>query len=133
MPKNIVYRERVRKLTSYVPALIWAAVLLFIGGRSNVPSVESPLPLDKAAHFVMYGLLGLLAVAGWARAGRTPRLFVVLLLAALVGVIDEVQQLSVPNRSSEPLDWIADTAGIAVATFLFLRYKGLGNVAAHKL
>lgn len=116
-----------------MPALIWAALLVFIGGRSNVPTVESPLPLDKAAHFVMYGLLGILATIGWRKARGQPRLFWILLLASLVGVVDEVNQRFVPHRSSEVTDWLADVAGIGVGALLILRYKGPLNVAANKL
>lgn len=110
-------------MASYIPALLWAGVLLFIGGQSNVPTVETPLPVDKVAHFVMYGVLGLLATLGWLFAGRKPDLRIVLLLAALVGVIDEVHQRSVPHRTSDPIDWMADVAGIAVAATLIVRYK----------
>lgn len=105
-----------------MPALIWAGILVFFGGRSNVPRVESPLPLDKAAHFVMYGLLGVMATMGWRAAGRIPRLLWILVLASLVGAIDEIHQSTVPGRSPEIADWIADTLGIAFAALMVLRY-----------
>lgn len=120
-------------MTSYVPALVWAGLLLFIGGRSSVPTVETDLPLDKAFHFFAYGFLGVLATMGWLRAGNRPRLPWVLMLAALVGAIDELHQMTVPHRSSDPLDWFADAAGIVVAALLILRYKGRVNVVANKL
>ena len=109
------------RVLAYAPALIWAVLLVLVGGRSNVPRVESPLPLDKAAHFVMYGLLGVMATMGWRAAGRLPRLLWVLVLASLVGVIDEIHQSTVPGRSPEVADWIADTLGIAAAALLILR------------
>ncbi|HEX6559782.1 MAG TPA: VanZ family protein, partial [Longimicrobiales bacterium] len=84
-----------------MPAVVWAAVVLFVGGRSNVPTVESPLPLDKIAHFFMYGLLGGLATWGWLKAQRPRRLIIVLVLAMAVGVADEIHQRSVPNRTSD--------------------------------
>lgn len=124
---------KVSRINAYVPALIWAGLLLFIGGRSNVPRVETDLPLDKAAHFVLYGILGALATLGWMRAGRRPRLLWVLLLALLVGVADEVHQRFVAHRSSELLDLVADAAGMAVAALVILRYKGSVNVVANKL
>lgn len=105
-----------------MPALAWAATLIWIGSRSGVPSVPSPLPLDKVAHFGMYGLLGLLATAGWRRAGQRPRLLLVLALAALVGAADELNQRRIADRSPELADWIADTLGIAAASWLLLRY-----------
>ena len=117
-----------RRALVYAPALIWAVLLVFIGGRSNVPRVESPLPLDKAAHFVMYGILGALAMMGWRAAGRVPRLAWVLALASLVGVMDEIHQSTVPGRSPEIADWIADTLGIAAAALLILRITREKNI-----
>ncbi len=45
-----------------MPAALWAALLLDIGGRSNVLTVETSLPVDKVAHFFMYGVLGALGI-----------------------------------------------------------------------
>jgi VanZ family protein len=111
----------VSRILAYAPAAVWAALLLILGGRSDVPTVDTPLPLDKAAHFLLYGLLGVLATLGWQKAGRRPRLFWPIVLAILVGVADEVHQASVQGRSSELLDWFADTAGILTACWVVLR------------
>jgi len=117
-----------------VPALLWALVILYIGGRSHVPTVDSRLPLDKVAHFIMYGILGALATWGWVktRARSEPGVSVlwVLLLAMAVGMVDELHQRSVPTRSPDIKDWLADAAGVAVAAAMVLRHarKGTPNV-----
>jgi VanZ family protein len=111
-----------KRLIAYLPALVWAMVLLFVGGRSDLPPVQSPLPLDKFAHFGLYGLLGGLSAAGWRRAGRKPSLVLVLVLAAAVGIADELHQRSVANRSPEVADWVADSLGIGCFAWLVLRY-----------
>lgn len=124
----------VAKYLAYLPALLWAGVILYIGGRSNVPTVESSLPLDKVAHFVMYGILGALATRGWVKTRTGAELGAsvlwVLLLAMGVGMIDELHQRSVPTRSSDVKDWLADAAGVACASALVLRHakKGTTNV-----
>jgi VanZ family protein len=124
----------VAKVLPYVPAFLWAALILYIGGRSNVPTVDSTLPLDKAAHFVMYGVLGALVTRGWikTRSDSEPGASVlwVLVLAMAVGMMDELHQRRVPGRSPEFKDWIADAAGVAVASSLVLRFykKGSSNV-----
>jgi VanZ family protein len=118
----------VLRTLAYGPAAVWAALLLFLGGRSDVPTVETPLPLDKAAHFLLYGLLGVLVAKGWQWAQRWPALLWPVLLAALVGVADELHQRSVPGRSSELIDWLADGAGILTGCGLMLRWaKDSGN------
>jgi VanZ family protein len=92
-----------------------------LGGRSDVPSVDTPLPLDKAAHFVLYGLLGVLSTLCWKKAGRWPHLLLPIVLALAVGVADEVNQRTVAGRSSDVFDWIADAAGVATGCWLVLK------------
>jgi VanZ family protein len=96
-------------------------LLLFVGGRSDVPTVETTLPLDKAAHFVLYGLLGVLATRGWQKAGRRPHLVLPIVLALAVGAADELHQRSVAARSSDVFDWFADAAGIMTGCWLVLK------------
>ena len=94
------------------PAVLWAALLLWLGG-AQVAAPSTDLPLDKAAHVVIYGVLGVLLGRGAARAGAG-RVAMLLLLAAglAVGAIDELHQASVAGRSSEPADFLADTVGL---------------------
>ncbi|MGH7506692.1 MAG: VanZ family protein, partial [Longimicrobiales bacterium] len=81
-----------RRLLWYLPAAAFALFLLWLGGRSDLPSPRVDLPLDKVAHFVLYGALGWLAAVGWLRAGRRPAAVLVILLAAGCGVADELHQ-----------------------------------------
>ena len=82
----------------------------------------------------MYGILGALATWGWVKTRSDTEAGVsvlwVLLLAMGVGMIDELHQRSVPNRSPDVKDWLADAAGVAVASVLVLRHakKGTTNV-----
>lgn len=77
--------------------------------------------LDKVAHFSVYGLLGTLLVrTRWG--GRWAPL-VALGIASLYGVSDEIHQSYVPGRSTEFADWFADTAGAAVAIFMYTRWN----------
>jgi len=103
--------------------MLWAALVLFIGGRSNVPTVDTTLPLDKVAHFFMYGALGALATRAWLKAQRPKKLLLVLLLAMMVGAADEIHQRWVPNRTSDVKDWLADALGICVAATMVLRFR----------
>ena len=89
---NCRRRRAVSRFLAYAPATVWAALLLFLGGRSDVPTADTPLPLDKAAHFLLYGLLGVLATWGWQQAGRRPHLLLPLILAVAVGAADELHQ-----------------------------------------
>jgi VanZ family protein len=110
------------RFAAYLPALVWAGFLLFLGGRSNVPTIRTTLPLDKVAHFTLYGVLGALAAAGWLRA-RRPAWYWPVLFALLVGATDELHQRSVPNRTSDVVDWVMDSAGIACAFALVVHWE----------
>lgn len=111
-----------RYIRAYLPAALWAAFLLYLGGRAVVePGFRLPAGADKLAHALLYGLLGMLAFSGWRRAPRHAWVWPVL-AAIAVGGIDEWHQSSVPGRSAELLDWVADVAGITIA-FLGLRSR----------
>ena len=98
----------------YLPALGWAVALIVLGGVPNLRAPHSSLPLDKVAHFLLYGTLGALAAWGWRRAGQWPSLAIVLALALGVGVLDEIHQLGVAGRTGDARDWLADAAGILI-------------------
>jgi len=81
-----------------------------------------PLPMrlaggdDKLAHAAAFGVLAALwwwALGGWSGSWRRP--FGAAVLAAGWGLAGEVQQLFVPGRSAELLDFVADLVGAAVA------------------
>jgi VanZ family protein len=102
-------------------------------------SLEDPLPFvhswfpgeDKLLHGGGYALLGALlsaALVDVVRAGRV--LLLAAALASLYGVADEWHQSFVPGRTSDVLDWTADTVGalagaaLVVALAASLRRRG---------
>ncbi len=105
----------------YLPALGWAMALVTLGGIPNLHGPASSLPLDKVAHFLLYGVLGALTAWGWRRARERPALGLMLTLALTVGVLDEIHQLSVPGRTGDVRDWLADAAGILLCAALVRR------------
>ena len=115
-----------RFFVAYLPAVLWAAVVLFIGGKSSLRTPDSPLPLDKVAHFVLYGVLGALTAWGWLRAGRRPgRVWPIVVVLALAAA-DEWRQSLVPARVPETADWMADVAGaLLLYGIVVLRSNGL--------
>lgn len=102
-----------KRLAPWAPAFGWALFLLWLGGRPTGAGIAIP-GLDKVAHFGLYGVLGGLAGRGWLRAARMPGALVVVLAACAVGVIDELHQIRVPGRTADPLDFVADAAGVLI-------------------
>lgn len=100
-----------RAWTAYGPAVLWAGVVAFVGGRSDLHGPTLDLPIDKLAHFFLYGVLGALAARGWQRSGGRPGKWWLILAVWLLGAWDEWRQREVAGRSAEAADWVADAAG----------------------
>jgi VanZ family protein len=113
------------------PALAYAALIFLLSSLSN-PFPFKPsglLTLDKLLHFVEYGALGALLAWGLHRAGMAVSSGGVwaAVLGSAYGLTDEVHQAFVPNRSADPRDWLADTAGALVGALVvaaILRRRG---------
>lgn len=101
---------------------IWpllVVVLIFTASSRSAVAGPRIQHFDKVVHFSVYGLLGTLVCrAGRGRAGAWWALAVV----SAYGATDEWHQSFVPGRSSELGDWIADTAGAALAIVLYRRW-----------
>lgn len=95
------------------------AVLIFTASsRSSVAGPKIP-HFDKVVHFSVYGLLGTLACR--AILGRRGAWWALAAVSAY-GATDEWHQHFVPGRSTELADWVADTAGAAIAILMYRRW-----------
>jgi VanZ family protein len=110
-----------RKRLPYLPALLWALVLVLVGGSSDLPTRPAIEHLDKLEHFTAYGVLGVLLGWGWLTAGRRPAWWLLLGLAVLLGAVDEYRQSLLPLRAGDPFDWLADALGATAGFFLAVR------------
>jgi VanZ family protein len=81
------------------------------------------LVLRKLVHMATYGLLWLL----WERALRRPVAAAAITLA--YAATDEFHQSFVEGRHGTPVDWLIDTAGVAVAVAAWRRYSQPRSVA----
>lgn len=96
-------------------AFIWfllMLVILFLPGRS-VPDVSWTIPhLDKVVHFTIFALLTFLL-----QRALTAKQFsrIILLLFLFAGGSEVIQELHIPYRSGDILDFIANSAGIIFA------------------
>jgi VanZ family protein len=110
-----------RRLTAYLPALLWSILLASLAGATDLP--ESPaLPhLDKLAHFGVYAVLGVLLGVGWLKGGRRPARGWLLAYALLLGLSDEVRHSRMAERTGEVGDWVADALGAATGLYAATR------------
>lgn len=107
-------------------AWLWGPVLACMTAIYFVSALPSaPLPpdvSDKSAHLLAY--LGLAVLAARATAGGLGRALtsraavLALCIASGYGAFDEWHQSLVPGRSSDVLDWYADTIGAVIGVGL---------------
>ncbi len=113
-------RSRRSALLSVGPVTLYV-VLIFIGGsiRGGGPP---PNVSDKTMHAAAFGVMQLLfvpAVRHFRPEWPTARLASAALGAtSAVGALLEFWQAFIPYRSSEFLDWVADTVGASLAALL---------------
>jgi VanZ family protein len=109
----------VKRVLGFAPAAAWALGILWIGSLPDLqPPIDSALPIDKAGHFGMFALLGVLLAWGLHRARVRASFAWALIAGIVVGVLDELHQRSVPGRSSDPMDLLADALGCAFGLWL---------------
>ena len=107
------------------PPLLWAAAVFAVSSRSSLPHLPSLLGWDKLQHASAYVVGG--ALLARATGGGRRGVLAALALGSLYGASDEIHQLFVPNRSSDPVDWVADTLGVLIgigAWRLYLHHRG---------
>lgn len=103
-----------------LPAVLYV-VAIFFGGSIplSAPPVDVGLPFDKVLHFVAFGGMQILFVraAGWTfpALGFGPKNWLALGSASGVGLLLELWQSTLPHRSADPIDWLADSAGAAIS------------------
>lgn len=109
---------RARRAVAAVASVLWMAVIFRL---SALPGSAVPGRFGSLGHFAVYAVLGAVlllaidpALASW-RAAATA-----VALASVYGITDEFHQRFVPGRMSDPVDWVVDTAGAAVAVAVLL-------------
>lgn len=105
----------------FILPVVWMVAIFFASGQDDLPEGPKIIPhFDKVAHFCIYGLLATLWVRVLAHPGREGRAaLLALAIASLYGMTDEFHQSFVPGRMVDVGDWVADTAGAALAVALY--------------
>ncbi|MEO7035396.1 MAG: VanZ family protein [Polyangiaceae bacterium] len=103
-----------------LPAVAYVAAL-FYGGLIRMGELPELgfVPTDKLLHAAAFGGLALLLARAVhfssARGSLRKCLWLGALGSSVLGALLEVCQHFVPYRSSDPLDWLADTVGAVLA------------------
>ena len=110
-----------------LPAIAWA---LFIFTVSSIPQTKLPSFIgytDKLVHAAIFFILcWLFHVAFHFQRNSFMRrygLWAALLLASSFGISDEYHQYFTPGRSTDVIDWIADTTGASLYVVIYSRFQ----------
>lgn len=98
---------------------------------SDVPSLGwmENLNADKAAHFVLFGILILLTFlpilkSAFSEKTKKQYLYVIALSAVAWGLLTEViQHYFIAGRTFDLWDWVADSAGILVGVWIIVTLR----------
>jgi len=113
--------------TLWLPVALWMAVIFALGGLPPQPErIHLFRFMDKLAHLLEFGVLGLLTVRAAYLGGQRSRsaYWLCIGLAVLYGALDELHQYFIPGRSVEAADVAADGLGIVLLAWAYLGFKG---------
>lgn len=100
--------SRKRAIAVGISLLLYAAISLL----SSLParSLPSGIP-DWIPHFLEFAALAFFLIQVFRWPARWPALAMAFILIAILGILDEWHQFSVPGRIFSLLDWVYDLAG----------------------
>ena len=108
----------------WVPTIGYCLLIFVLSSISKGVHIPSPFGFDKVVHFVEYGVLGFLLARLIVNARSTfSRRFLiglVVILATLYGISDEVHQAFVPGRNASPWDALADGLGGLLGAYCYV-------------
>ncbi len=112
------------------PAILYATLIFILSASPSISPPPGFVFEDKIYHFIEYGIFSIFLFLAFYTSGREFFRKHVFLLSCLIGMAyaasDEIHQKFVPGRSSEFLDFVADSLGIVlvqIGIWLYLRRK----------
>ena len=103
------------KVRRWLPPLVWAGVILL---GTSLPQDAVPIQtagIDKILHFTIYTVFGFLLIREISEGFRLWQAVVLTVAFVMAfGALDEWHQRLIPGRSTEFLDWVADSVGALV-------------------
>jgi hypothetical protein len=117
--------KRLPRLVALIAAILWAALIFYGSSIQGSGFPSHPNILNVVAHFGEYLVLAVLLTVALNSPNQAlwKTALIALAIASLYGGSDEIHQIFVDGRSSDPLDWATDTLGAlvgAVATVWFI-------------
>lgn len=132
-----ILRENKKKYV-YLPLGIYWLILFILTSLPSTSFADALRFSDKIKHFIAYLILSfLLSLAlhfqeKWDKLKLKYAAFAVI-ISSVYGMLDEVHQIFIPNRSAELLDWLADFSGSLLgAIIVFYIIKQINTELTNK-
>jgi VanZ family protein len=124
------------KLSRWLPAVLWAAVIFWFSSQPSPPDLGPPFPFKrKVEHMVGYAILGSLVMRALrkAHALALPKAAALaIVIAAAYAASDEWHQSFVPGRHPLATDVLVDTAGASIAAASYWIYESRRSAKANR-
>jgi VanZ family protein len=114
-------------LRYWLPVLAYVAVIFVVSSQPNLAPPITFEGSDKFWHVVEYAGLGFLLGRGLR--GSNPNVsplkigLITIAIGMMIGASDEIYQRGIPGRDSNPLDFMADSAGLVLAQIIRLAFR----------
>jgi VanZ family protein len=117
------------KFFDIMALVLYCAVIYWLSDQPSLPLPKLFEFQDKLHHFTAYFIMGLLAWRLFRHFIKQPTILAIIsiLFCSLYGISDEWHQSFVEGRTSDSIDWLADTLGAIIATVLLNRFLPLHN------
>ena len=120
----------------WLPPVVWGAVILAATWTPRLSVAVPHVPsADKFAHLFVYFVLGLLVMRALRRGQRRSRgrsLALTLLWGGVFAAVQEAVQAWIPGRGAEMSDFVANMAGLGIASAVFLTWDRLAAKKASR-
>ena len=116
------------RILDYLGLLFYCLFIYWLSDQQTLPTPELFENQDKVLHFGAYFVMGLFAWRSFRHLISPPIILTLITIAfcSLYALSDEWHQSFVPGRSSDVLDWIADTLGAGFSVFLLYKLQKRG-------
>ncbi len=111
--ESFVERRNLRKGRLWVPLFIMVGISILSGSAGVQVKSWSFVGIDKMAHFLVFGLLGIawIRCLDWDKTSSATKLTIAVGFTMLFGLLDEFHQACNPLRTFEWADAIANFVG----------------------
>jgi VanZ family protein len=111
------------RIPAWLAFVAWVATIHYFSSLTGPEIAQVGITFwDKAAHFIAFAAGGVVLTLAlrWSLPWDAKKVaWFAIAVVAVYGAIDEIHQLSTPNRTgADPFDWLADCLGAVVGVTL---------------